>query len=210
MNILLQSFDTAFPVGLFVALLVLFIRLWALQSIRDIGWLDGIVVLASFLLGYVAAAAAQAVKFAIDFSKSENLVLATMALFFSVLTYITVTTANDVRKLGDQAEESLKATELEFLRLRAHMRLLSLLRDAELRADMDRNDELRVQHLRLLADLFESEEQCSDTLGVLLLRDKAATRTYIFGELREYIAMLPKLYPKNTTIRTRVAALKNL
>jgi hypothetical protein len=213
-------------VGALLMLITLVFRLWN-KDTRDgnislINSVDLLIIIGAGLIGVLLVPMLRELSISISFqSDTEALVLASITLLFSVLTYVTLNTASDMRSLSEEnrvfakkteAElvKLVKNTELEFVKYQAHLQLLSRLREAANLAELgDEPKELEVGYLQTLYKLFESEKECMDTLGILLLPDQERTRAIIFEILKEYIfAYLPQKYAHNQIIIDRISSLR--
>ena len=181
---------------------VLVIRIWNRpfrSPLRELlGVSDFVIALMVGIAGLIMKPFAQQISISFGFnSDTDGIVLASISILFTVLTYVTMNTASEVKKVANENIVQLSSTKDELLKFRAHLQLITLLRQAEEEAEFSQEKEIEVGHLRTLYKLFGSEEECLETLNVLRLGDKRDTLKFINQTMREYITSLLRTYKHN-------------
>lgn len=191
---------------------VLVIRIWNRpfrSPLRELlGVSDFVIALMVGIAGLIMKPFAQQISISFGFnSDTDGVVLASISILFTVLTYVTMNTASEVKKVANENIVQLSTTKDELLKFRAHLQLITLLRQAEEEAEFSQEKEIEVGHLRTLYKLFGSEEECLETLNVLRLGDKRDTLKFINQTMREYITSLLRTYKHNPAIVTNAQQL---
>lgn len=186
---------------------VLVIRIWNRpfrSSLRELlGISDFVIALLVGIAGLIMKPFARQIGVSFGFnSDTDGIVLASISILFTVLTYVTLNTASEVKKVANENIIQLNSTKDELLKFRAHLQFLTLLKQAEEEAEFSQDKEIVVGHLRTLYKLFGSEDECLETLNVLRLSDKRDTLKYINQTMREYIASLLRTYKHNPALVT--------
>jgi hypothetical protein len=198
--------------SLAISLLVIIVRLWNKHEHRTSKIFDRIDISVS-LVSFASSALfifyfqESSIKFSLN-SSSNELVIASVSILFTVLTYVTLNTANEVRSVGKENQKLIAATEAQFIKFRAHLGLIASLRDAENLAELENDKEIKVRQLQSLYKLFSSEEECTRTLSLLSLPDQIGTLNLVSNELREYILSLPNVYPGNIELSKAIDKLR--
>lgn len=172
---------------------------------------DLLIALGVGVIAYLVVPLFQSLNITLGFSSDVGgLVLASISILFTVLTYVTLSTAKDVREVGDATKTMFKETEYALTRFRTNLQLLSQIRNAERLAELDPQKEIEVGHLQTLYKLFGSESECVEAITLLQLPDKRDALKLISEGLKEHILALPDIYPGNSRIKTGVSELRRL
>ena len=172
---------------------------------------DLLIALGIGAIAYLVVPLFQSLNITFGFSSDvDGLVLASISILFTVLTYVTLSTAKDVREVGDATKNMFKETEYALTRFRTHLQLLSQIRNAERLAELDPQKEIEVGHLQTLYKLFGNENECVEAITLLQLPDKRDALKLVSEGIKEYILSLPEIYPNNPRIKTGVSELRRL
>jgi len=107
-----------FVLSLAISLLIIIVRLWNKNDRKAseiFSRIDLAISIVSFFTAglFIIFFQGSPIKFSLN-SSSNELVIASVSILFTVLTYVTLSTASEVRNVGKENQKLITATEMSF------------------------------------------------------------------------------------------------